>query len=168
MIVCIDPGASGAIAILSDNGEVSVHPFAGKDPHTVIEAAINPVDWEEPQRRCYIEKNPGNPGHGINGMAKLKEMIDLTRGAFRAWEIPLIEVPTRKWAVVVPGLSTITAPKKSTAAQKAAAYKARKLKANVWAGHRFPRVSCSSPSGKVTADCGDALCMLAWAEGEAR
>ena len=157
IIVCIDPGASGAIAVRGETGAVSVHPLKGVVLSDILRSLTDDIDYES-NARCYVEKNAGYiPGNSGNSAAKFAGGIEYIKGFFAGVQLPLIDVSTRKWASIVPGLSSWTGPDN---------YQKRKLLALRWAAQRYPRVSCTSPSGLVTKDCGDALCMLAWAEGQ--
>lgn len=88
----IDPGKSGALAILFDDGQVETHAFdAGVYTHTLkavrgCESVI-----------CCVEKVGAMPGQGVVSMFNFGHNLGFIEGLLRAYGIPYQLVPPQTW-----------------------------------------------------------------------
>lgn len=88
----IDPGKSGALAILYDDGQVETHAFdAGVYTHTL--KAVRGVD----SIICCVEKVSAMPGQGVVSMFNFGHNLGFIEGLLRAYGIPYQLVPPQTW-----------------------------------------------------------------------
>lgn len=96
----IDPGISGAIAILKDNEPVAVHDMPimqqgkGKQVNvnllaTILEAYSNAT--------VVLEKVHAMPGQGVSSVFRFGESFGAIKGVVAALRMPLIEVTPQAW-----------------------------------------------------------------------
>lgn len=100
MILGIDPGASGAIAWLSDAG----HLIECRDLPHVPKVGLIPAilaDWlRDPNRRpvhAFVERVASRPGAGVAGMFNFGRGYGQIEGVLAALEIPVTLVTPAKW-----------------------------------------------------------------------
>lgn len=122
VIIAIDPGASGGIAICDSQGTVSCHkrPETPKDTHDLIAAARDDAYINSCGLFCYMEQVSGYAGEAQPGSA----MFNFGRGYGQlegfliALKIPFETVVASKWqraigvlpsgrqrAIIVPGMT---------------------------------------------------------------
>lgn len=92
VFVGIDPGKSGALAILYDDGQVETHAFdAGVYTHTL--KAVRGCD----SIVCCVEKVGAMPGQGVVSMFNFGHNLGFIEGLLRAYGIPYQLVPPQTW-----------------------------------------------------------------------
>lgn len=88
----IDPGKSGALAILYDDGQVETHAFdPGVYTHTL--KAVRGCD----PIICCVEKVGAMPGQGVVSMFNFGHNFGFIEGLLRAYGIPYQLVPPQTW-----------------------------------------------------------------------
>lgn len=89
--VGIDPGKSGALAVLDDTRVITVVPF---DPQRYATSLANLIG--EPVR-CCVEKVGAMPGQGVVSMFNFGHNLGFIEGLLQAFEIPYQLVPPQTW-----------------------------------------------------------------------
>lgn len=89
--VGIDPGKSGAIAVMFDNGDVHTSPF---DAVRYIDILSGLKDTEV---KCCLEKVSAMPGQGVVSMFNFGHNLGFIEGVLRAYGIPYQLVPPQTW-----------------------------------------------------------------------
>jgi len=140
-ILCIDPGASGGLALL--NHESIIDAFPMPDGMTGQIDAIRHIAVTNPGIMAVIE-NVGfhRPGNSAVATAKFARHVGHIEAALYTLGVPTITVTPTKWMAALGSL-----PADKTARKNA-------IKENV--ARRFPHLT-------VTLKTADALGMLAWA-----
>lgn len=143
VIIAIDPGCSGAMAVSYPNGTVTSHPFVCEaDMRDELEEVLNYDDAVS--FRAILERVHAMPGQGVTSMFRFGTNYGYWRGLLQGLRIPFIEVTPQQWQK---GLHL--SPKLKGAERK------RALKQ--LAAERYP-------DSKVTLKNADALLMLSTIE----
>ena len=140
-ILCIDPGASGGLAIGRQDGTIEA--YAMRDGMTEQIDAIRHIAATNPGLKAVIE-NVGfhRPGNSAVATAKFARHVGHIEAALYTLGVPTITVTPTKWMAALGSL-----PADKTARKNA-------IKENV--ARRFPHLT-------VTLKTADALGMLVWA-----
>jgi len=103
IIIGIDPGASGAIAIMADNEVISL----GDMPVSTRKAGgqqVNAVELGSLLRGlikkpdlAVMEQVSAMPGQGVSSMFRFGESVGVVRGVLGALKIPLLSVTPQVW-----------------------------------------------------------------------
>lgn len=91
--VGIDPGKSGALAIISSSGDIQVIPF---DATAYVEL-LNSLSLMETSIKCCVEKVGAMPGQGVVSMFNFGHNLGFIEGVLRACGIPYQLVPPQTW-----------------------------------------------------------------------
>lgn len=86
----IDPGKSGALAVISDDGSVSVVPFDTETYKATLRYAPGPT-------RAVLEHVTAMPGQGVTSMFNFGQNFGYIRGLLEANGIPYELVRPQKW-----------------------------------------------------------------------
>lgn len=86
----IDPGKSGALAVISDDGSVSIVPF---DPETYKET----LRYASGPTRAVLEHVTAMPKQGVTSMFHFGENFGYIKGLLEAFQIPYELVRPQKW-----------------------------------------------------------------------
>ena len=86
----IDPGKDGALAELSDAGDVRVIPFDPDEYNTVLRTVTGPA-------RACLEHVGAMPGQGVTSMFSFGENFGYIKALLEAFEIPYELVRPQKW-----------------------------------------------------------------------
>lgn len=87
----IDPGKSGALAVLLPNGVVCITPFdSAKYAEELSQFKNCPVV-------CCVEKVGAMPGQGVVSMFNFGHNLGFIEGLLRAYSIPYQLVPPQTW-----------------------------------------------------------------------
>lgn len=89
----IDPGKSGAMAIMHSNGEVEVIPFDAMK----YSLAMAHVHNEPNGVMCCVEKVSAMPGQGVVSMFNFGHNLGVIEGLLRGYNIPYQLVPPQTW-----------------------------------------------------------------------
>lgn len=89
--VGIDPGKSGALAVLQADGQCGVVPF-NEASYTAALAALVGVDV-----RCCVEKVNAMPGQGVVSMFNFGHNLGFIEGLLQAFGISYQLVPPQTW-----------------------------------------------------------------------
>ena len=93
----IDPGKSGAIAALNDNGELD----CGQEPQRNDATESDIADFIAVCAACskfaFIERVAARPGQGVSSSFKFGQSYGFLRGLLIANGIPFEEVTPQKW-----------------------------------------------------------------------
>lgn len=89
----IDPGKSGAMAIMPANGEVTVIPFDAMK----YSVALAQVHSELNDVMCCVEKVSAMPGQGVVSMFNFGHNLGVIEGLLRGYGIPYQLVPPQTW-----------------------------------------------------------------------
>ena len=90
----IDPGKSGAMAILYPNGKLETMPFNAMAYNEALhDISINP-DYG---CICCLEKVSAMPGQGVVSMFNFGHNLGYIEGLLNAWDIPYQLVPPQTW-----------------------------------------------------------------------
>lgn len=147
VIIAIDPGAAGGIAIHAE-GKVSASKLDEQESFELIRGYL-PSDGTSPEDiMCYMEQVGGYIGKEQPGsmMFNFGNGYGYWRGVLKALDIPLTLVPPQKWQrAVAPGVARLD-------------YNVRKRALKELAQSWFPDLD-------VTLALADALCLLRYAEG---
>ena len=143
-ILCIDPGASGGMAIFGLDGCVEAVPMP--EGMTAQIDAIRHIAVTNPGLKAVIE-NVGfhRPGNSAVATAKFARHVGHIEAALYTLGVPTITVTPTKWMAALGSL-----PADKTARKNA-------IKENV--ARRFPHLT-------VTLKTADALGMMVWARGK--
>lgn len=98
MILGIDPGKSGGLAILwPDRSEAHKMPATERDLWDLIDGSLLARDPLGSPCRAYIEKVGAMPGQGVTSMFSFGQNYGMLRGMLIAAEIPFETVTPAKW-----------------------------------------------------------------------
>ena len=140
-ILCIDPGASGGMAIARHDGSIEAYPM--RDGMTEQVDAIRDIADTNPGLMAVIEKvGFHRPGNSAVSTAKFARHCGHLEAALYSVGVPFEEIAPTVWMKTLGAL-----PADKTARKKA-------IKENV--ARRFPHLD-------VTLKTADALGMLVWA-----
>ena len=89
----IDPGKSGAMAIMPASGEVKVIPFDA----VKYSIALAQVHGEPNDVMCCVEKVSAMPGQGVVSMFNFGHNLGVIEGLLRGYGIPYQLVPPQTW-----------------------------------------------------------------------
>ena len=143
-ILCIDPGASGGLALL--NHESIIDAFPMPDGMTGQIDAIRHIAVTNPGLKAVVEKvGFHRPGNSAVSTAKFARHVGHIEAALYTCGIPFVEVTPHKWMAAI---GTMPADKK-----------ARKNFIKEEMARRFPHL-------KVTLGVADALGILCWARNQ--
>lgn len=87
----IDPGKSGAMAVIFENGEVQTQTF---DPLLYI-GLISRLKYSDV--KCCVEKVSAMPGQGVVSMFNFGHNLGYIEGVLRASGVPYQLVPPQTW-----------------------------------------------------------------------
>ena len=140
-ILCIDPGASGGLAIARNDGSIEAYPM--RDGMTGQIDAIRHIADTNPGLMAVIEKvGFHRPGNSAVSTAKFARHCGHLEAALYTWGIPYTEVSPAVWMRALGTLPKDKADRK------------RAIKEIV--ARRFPHLT-------ITLKTSDALGMLVWA-----
>ena len=143
-ILCIDPGASGGLALLNHESIIAAFPMP--DGMTGQIDAIRHIAATNPGIMTVLEKvGFHRPGNSAVSTAKFARHCGHLEAALYTWGIPFVEVTPHKWMAAI---GTMPADKK-----------ARKNFIKEEMARRFPHL-------KVTLGVADALGILCWARNQ--
>ena len=143
-ILCIDPGASGGLALLNHEGIVDAFPMP--DGMTGQIDAIRHIAVTNPGLKAVVEKvGFHRPGNSATASCKFARHVGHIEAALYTCGIPFVEVTPHKWMAAI---GTMPADKK-----------ARKNFIKEEMARRFPHL-------KVTLGVADALGILCWARNQ--
>lgn len=103
IIIGIDPGITGAIAIIDDSGNlVGIHDMPTMPKGAGKKKQINPcslVGMLSGYGRvtAYLERVSAMPGQGVSGVFTFGECFGVIRGVLAAAYIPLVLVTPQSW-----------------------------------------------------------------------
>jgi len=100
MIMGIDPGWSGGIAIIDNEGKASAKGFTKLTEKDIYEIMYEKADYQfdtHSVKMCYIEKVHAMPQSGRASMFKFGHNYGFLRGVLTALYIPFTEVSPLKW-----------------------------------------------------------------------
>lgn len=105
-VMGIDPGNKGAVAILTDAGELvevwdmpTLEVKVGKATKTRISAQLLAHElrnWDN-VLRCHMEAVSSSPQMGVSSAFAFGEGFGVVKGVLAALQIPLVLVPPAKW-----------------------------------------------------------------------
>ena len=87
----IDPGKSGALALLTEDGRCTVVPFQESAYTAILKAASGPSSV------CCLEKVGAMPGQGVVSMFNFGHNLGYIEGLLQAFDIPYQLVPPQTW-----------------------------------------------------------------------
>lgn len=87
----IDPGKSGALALLTEDGQCTVVPFHESAYTEILKAASGPSSV------CCLEKVGAMPGQGVVSMFNFGHNLGYIEGLLQAFDIPYQLVPPQTW-----------------------------------------------------------------------
>lgn len=87
----IDPGKSGALALLTEDGQCTVVPFQESAYTAILKAASGPSSV------CCLEKVSAMPGQGVVSMFNFGHNLGYIEGLLQAFDIPYQLVPPQTW-----------------------------------------------------------------------
>lgn len=87
----IDPGKSGALALLTKDGQYTVVPFHESIYVSILKAASGPSSV------CCVEKVGAMPGQGVVSMFNFGHNLGYIEGLLQAFDIPYQLVPPQTW-----------------------------------------------------------------------
>lgn len=87
----IDPGKSGALAVLQDNRFVQVIPFSAAAYVAVLRA------YQKQDVVCCVEKVGARPGQGVTSMFNFGHNAGFIEGVLQSFSIPYQLVPPQTW-----------------------------------------------------------------------
>jgi crossover junction endodeoxyribonuclease RuvC len=92
MIIGIDPGQSGGIAIIFDNGNIEADkmPETERDVFALLEPSFEP-------HVVFLESVHSMPGQGISSTFKFGRGYGFLRGVITALKYPLHDVTPQRW-----------------------------------------------------------------------
>ena len=134
MILGIDPGSKGGLAVLSESGEligyarmVAIHDFP--DLSSI--------------KKCFIEKCQSRPGQSIQSMFNYGVHFGEILGLLAAHKIPHVLINPRRWQAKIIGKFN------KGESKKAALNKAKQL----WPTETFVPVGCKKPNDGIVDAC---------------
>jgi Holliday junction resolvasome RuvABC endonuclease subunit len=142
LFIGIDPGQSGAIAVINSSDEViALHDWPGDE----IQAAVLVYNLtEDLPVKAAIEKVAARPKQGVSSMFKFGTNYGVWKGILAAFSIPFLEVTPQKW-------------------QKGIISKAQDKKPSIAAaGRLFPSAEITGPRGGAKDGRADALLIAYW------
>lgn len=89
----IDPGKSGAMAIMHASGEVEVIPFDAMNYSVALAHATHETD----DITCCVEKVGAMPGQGVVSMFNFGHNLGVIEGLLRGYGISYQLVPPQTW-----------------------------------------------------------------------
>lgn len=92
--VGIDPGKSGALAVIYPNGNIDTYPFNPDEYADVLCGLSLNVDYDI---MCCLEKVGAMPGQGVVSMFNFGHNLGFIEGLLKANEIPYQLVPPQTW-----------------------------------------------------------------------
>lgn len=87
----IDPGKSGALALITEDGQCTVVPFQESAYTAILKAASGPSSV------CCLEKVGAMPGQGVVSMFNFGHNLGYIEGLLQAFDIPYQLVPPQTW-----------------------------------------------------------------------
>ena len=87
----IDPGKSGALAILYPNGNLTTTPFDALSYQGLLEQI------KDQEVKCCLEKVGAMPGQGVVSMFNFGHNLGFIEGLLQAYSIPYQLVPPQTW-----------------------------------------------------------------------
>lgn len=95
----IDPGKSGGIAVIDDNGHAYAHkmPETDRDTLDALREVKRCANAENIQIRAALEKVHAMPGQGVTSSFTFGQGYGALKMALAALEIPYTEVTPQKW-----------------------------------------------------------------------
>ena len=87
----IDPGKSGALALLTEDGQCTVVPFQESAYTAILKATSGPSSV------CCLEKVGAMPGQGVVSMFNFGHNLGYIEGLLQAFDIPYQLVPPQTW-----------------------------------------------------------------------
>ena len=87
----IDPGKSGALALLTEDGQCTVVPFQESAYTAILKAASGPSSV------CCLEKVGAMPGQGVVSMFNFGHNLGYIEGLLQAFDISYQLVPPQTW-----------------------------------------------------------------------
>lgn len=87
----IDPGKSGALALLTEDGQCTVVPFQESAYTAILKAASGPSSV------CCLEKVGAMHGQGVVSMFNFGHNLGYIEGLLQAFDIPYQLVPPQTW-----------------------------------------------------------------------
>ena len=87
----IDPGKSGSLALLTEDGQCTVVPFQESAYTAILKAASGPSSV------CCLEKVGAMPGQGVVSMFNFGHNLGYIEGLLQAFDIPYQLVPPQTW-----------------------------------------------------------------------
>lgn len=90
----IDPGADGAMAIISPSREIRVYRFKDQSEQAIANAII--VEAIQPCE-VFLEKVHSMPGQGVATMFAFGRNLGFLRGVLVASAIPFEDIPPQTW-----------------------------------------------------------------------
>lgn len=87
----IDPGKSGALALLTEDGQCTVVPFQESAYTAILKASSGPSSV------CCLEKVGAMPGQGVVSMFNFGHNLGYIEGLLQAFDIPYQLVPPQTW-----------------------------------------------------------------------
>ena len=87
----IDPGKSGALALITEDGQCTVVPFHESAYTEILRAASGPSSV------CCLEKVGAMPGQGVVSMFNFGHNLGYIEGLLKAFDIPYQLVPPQTW-----------------------------------------------------------------------
>lgn len=87
----IDPGKSGAMAVITANAHVYITPFEPDAYRMELEK------WRYGEPRCCLERVGAMPKQGTSSTFAFGENFGFIQGMLTAFSIPFQLVPPRKW-----------------------------------------------------------------------
>lgn len=87
----IDPGSSGAIAMIPEDGEIEVHPLDNDTLKICCQA------WQFDDCICCLEKVGAKPGQGVVSMFTFGKGVGYIMGVLESHFIPYQEVTPVRW-----------------------------------------------------------------------
>ena len=99
MILGIDPGAAGAVAIMSDNGYlIDLHDLPHMKGHGISAAILTEMLSEvDDVKHAFIERVAARPGQGVVSAFNFGMNFGTIRGVCSALRIPVSLVTPAKW-----------------------------------------------------------------------
>lgn len=89
----IDPGKSGALAMIRGDGDIRVWPFNSAEYVEVL-TGLTSISREI---KCCVEKVSAMPGQGVVSMFNFGHNLGLIEGVLQANRIPYQLVPPQTW-----------------------------------------------------------------------
>lgn len=87
----IDPGKSGALALITEDGQCTVVPFNESAYTAILKSASGPSSV------CCLEKVGAMPGQGVVSMFNFGHNLGYIEGLLQAFDIPYQLVPPQTW-----------------------------------------------------------------------